>query len=80
MFCSNFQTVEQAMESHAQSVQDNLIASLSFKSRLAADLSVLSVKPAYANTKATAGNLKLHYVLRYGSITQIMDSGISVLE
>ena len=33
MVCSKFQTVEQTMESHAQSVEDNLIASLSFKLR-----------------------------------------------
>ena len=33
MFCSKFQTVEQTMESHAQSVADNMIDSLSFKLR-----------------------------------------------
>lgn len=32
-FCSNFPKVEQIMESHAQSVEDNLIDSLSFKLR-----------------------------------------------
>ena len=33
MVCSKSQTVEQTMESHAQSVEDNLIDSLSFKLR-----------------------------------------------
>ena len=33
MFCSKFQTIEQTMEAHAQSVEDNLIDSLSFELR-----------------------------------------------
>ena len=55
-------------------------ASFSGYNAKAGDLTVLRLKPAYANTITTAGNLKLHYVLHYDSIMQIQDSGVSVLE
>ena len=46
----------------------------------AGDLIVLRLKPIDVNIIATVGTLKLHYVLHYDSIMQIMDSGVSVLE
>ena len=39
----------------------------------AGELTVLRLKPAYANTIATTGNLKLHYVLHFDNVMQIMD-------
>ena len=54
-------------------------ASFSGYNSKASDLTVLRLKPAYANTITTAGNLKLHYVLHYDSIVQVNDQGI-VLE
>ena len=55
-------------------------ASFSGYNSRAGDLSVLRLKPAYANTITTAEILKLHYVLHYDSVMQIMDSGIQILE
>ena len=47
----------------------------------AGELTVLRIKPADGDSPPLpTGNLKLHYVLHYDSIMQIMDSGISVLE
>jgi len=54
--------------------EKELGASFSGYNSKAGDLTVLRFKPAYANTITTAGNLKLHYVLHYDSIMQIMDS------
>ena len=53
-------------------------ASFSGYNSKAGDLTVLRLKPAYANTIATAGNVKLHYVLHYDSILQITESGTSI--
>ena len=55
-------------------------ASFSRYNSKAGNLTVLRLKPSYANTITTAGNFKLHYVLRYDSIMQIMDSGVIILE
>ena len=55
-------------------------ASFSGYNSKAGDLTVLRLKPTNGNTIATVGNLKLHYALHYDSITQIMDSGVSLLK
>ena len=55
-------------------------ASFSGYNSKAGDLTVLRIEPTDGNVIATAGTLKLHYVLHYDSIMQIMDSGVSVLE
>ena len=59
LYLFNFQTVEQTMEAHAQSVEDNLIDSLSFKLRPGASYvtdrrSVMFFHMAATNTQATA--------------------------
>ena len=55
-------------------------ASFSGYSR-AGDLTALRIKPVDGvSPPLPIGNLKLHHVLHYDSIMQIMDSGVSVLE
>ena len=61
-------------------IEKVLGASFSGYNSKAGDLTVLRLKPAEGNITVPTGTLKLHYVLHYDSIMQIMDSGVSVLE
>jgi len=54
-------------------------ASFSGYNSKAGDLTVLRLKPTEGNI-ATTGTLKLHCVLHYNAVMQIMDSGVSTLE
>ena len=51
-------------------IEKVLGASFSGYNSRAGDLTALRLKPAYANTTATAGNLKLHYVLHNDSVLE----------
>ena len=53
-------------------------ASFSGHNSKAGDLTVLRLKPLGDAT--LTGNCKLHYILHYDSVMQIMDSGVSILE
>ena len=55
-------------------------ASFSGYNSKAGDLTVLRIKPTGVNPPMPTGNLKLHYVLHYDSIMQIMDNCVSVIE